>query len=209
MNSEGRLPSGYGARERRIGNVKKGRFLKTFEKRKTDFPTLIGFTRLPAFEIDLSPPAFSSGRICLSERTAGGFEVTERGRVSGIMEAVREKGVPFEAVYRLVTPEGRKTLSNMVALAHQDWLGEQSVGENKPVVSVEASDTITIPADATAEGLVAKAKKAFEKAGIPFTFFSGDALEIIRRDLELVKGKTLRVLTHRFQRDWKTAEART
>jgi hypothetical protein len=55
------------------------------------------------------------------EKGAGYFQ----GLVTGFMEIVREKNVPFEAVYRLVTPEGRKTLSNMVAFAHQDWLAEQ------------------------------------------------------------------------------------
>lgn len=77
------------------------------------------------------------------------------------------------------------------------------------VGSGEQTDmTITIPADATAEQLIADAKAAFEQAGIPFTYFNENAITLIERDLELVKSKTLEVLTHRFDRYWTTREGR-
>jgi hypothetical protein len=56
--------------------------------------------------------------------------------------------------------------------------------------------TITIPQDATAKALVAKAKKTFKEESIPFTVFSSNLLDLIRKDLELVRGKTFRVLTY-------------
>ena len=59
--------------------------------------------------------------ISLVEQGAGYF----MGTVTGLMDAVREKGVPFEAVYRLVTPTGRVTLGKMAEIAHADWLSEQ------------------------------------------------------------------------------------
>jgi hypothetical protein len=62
-------------------------------------------------------------RVSEIESGAGYFA----GLVSGLMELTREKSVPFEAIYRLVTPQGRKTLKKMVDLAHEDWLKGQSV----------------------------------------------------------------------------------
>jgi len=76
------------------------------------------------------------------------------------------------------------------------------------VTADEASDTISIPADATAEGLIADAKAEFEKAGIPFTYFDKDLLQLIRQDQDLVRGKILKVITHNFGRDWETSEGR-
>lgn len=49
------------------------------------------------------------------------------GLIPALMEIARELGVPFEAVYRLVTAEGRATLVKMVQVAHQDWLASQPV----------------------------------------------------------------------------------
>ena len=47
------------------------------------------------------------------------------GLVTEMMAVVREQAIPFEAIYRLVRPSGRKTLAAMVLLAHTDWLAEQ------------------------------------------------------------------------------------
>lgn len=76
------------------------------------------------------------------------------------------------------------------------------------IVPVGSESNITIPTDATAEGLIEKAKVAFERAGIPFTRFNKNSLEIIQRDLELVRGQTLQVLKHTFGRYWTTREGR-
>lgn len=75
------------------------------------------------------------------------------------------------------------------------------------------SNTITIPADATAEGLIAEAKAEFEKAGIPLTEsecvgLDENWLQLVRQDLELVRGKTLKFLVHDFGRDWEPSEGR-
>jgi len=55
------------------------------------------------------------------ERGAGFFQ----GFVAAMMGVVREKGVPFVAIYRLATDNGRPTLVRIVDLAHADWLDEQ------------------------------------------------------------------------------------
>lgn len=47
------------------------------------------------------------------------------GLATGLMDVVRGKNIPFEAIYRLVTPSGRATLEHMVETAHADWLAEQ------------------------------------------------------------------------------------
>lgn len=62
--------------------------------------------------------------------------------------------------------------------------------------------TIAISENATAEDIIAEAKAAFVEASIPFTYFASRARSIIERDLELVKGKTLQVLTHNFGLAW-------
>ncbi len=55
------------------------------------------------------------------ERGAGFF----MGLATGLMDVVREREVPFEAIYRLVTPAGRKTVEKMVEVALGDWQEEQ------------------------------------------------------------------------------------
>lgn len=62
------------------------------------------------------------------ERGAGYFQ----GLVTGIMDIAREKGVPFEAVYRLATAGGRTTLGRIVDLAYADWQAEQPKEEPMP-----------------------------------------------------------------------------
>ncbi|MFH1078588.1 MAG: hypothetical protein V1745_04920 [Patescibacteria group bacterium] len=47
------------------------------------------------------------------------------GVVNATMDVVREKGVPFAAIYRLATAGGRTTLGRIVDLAHADWQAEQ------------------------------------------------------------------------------------
>jgi len=69
-------------------------------------------------------------RLSEIERGAGYF----MGVVTNLMDVVREKMVPFDAIYRLATPEGRTTIQNMVKLAHTDWLKEQPV---KPLAKNE------------------------------------------------------------------------
>ncbi|MEK7384088.1 MAG: hypothetical protein AAB262_12495 [Elusimicrobiota bacterium] len=64
------------------------------------------------------------------ERGVGYF----MGLATGLMDAVRERHIPFEAVYRLVTPVGRKTVESMVELAYADWQAEQP----KPVEQPES-----------------------------------------------------------------------
>lgn len=69
-------------------------------------------------------------------------------------------------------------------------------------------ETVTVPADATAEGLIAQAKAAFKKANIPFTSFDDDLIQLVRQDLELVRGKTCQVKARNFGHDWGIAECR-
>jgi hypothetical protein len=47
------------------------------------------------------------------------------GFANAMMEVVREKAVPFAAIYRLATADGRTTLGKIVDLAHADWQAEQ------------------------------------------------------------------------------------
>jgi hypothetical protein len=54
--------------------------------------------------------------------TGAGFFM---GFVNATMDMVREKAVPFAAIYRLATAGGRKTLSSMIDLAYADWQAEQ------------------------------------------------------------------------------------
>lgn len=63
----------------------------------------------------------SKRKISEIEAGAGFFQ----GFISNLMDLVRERGVPFVAVYRLALPSGRATLGKIVDLAHQDWLDEQ------------------------------------------------------------------------------------
>lgn len=43
-----------------------------------------------------------------------------------LVEAVREKGMPFSIIYRLATPSGRSLLTKIVDLAYAEWQAEQS-----------------------------------------------------------------------------------
>ncbi len=52
------------------------------------------------------------------------------------MDVTRERGVAFEAIYRLAKPAGRATLGKIVAIAHEDWRAEQ------PVVSASVEDSL-------------------------------------------------------------------
>jgi hypothetical protein len=45
--------------------------------------------------------------------------------VNAMMDVVREKAIPFAAVYRLATAGGRKTLGSIIDLAYADWQAEQ------------------------------------------------------------------------------------
>jgi len=54
--------------------------------------------------------------------TGAGFFM---GFVNATMDVVREKAVPFAAIYRLVTAGGRTTLVKIVDLAYADWQAEQ------------------------------------------------------------------------------------
>lgn len=40
---------------------------------------------------------------------------------NALMDTVREKAVPFAAIYRLATAGGRSTLGKIVDLAYADW----------------------------------------------------------------------------------------
>lgn len=78
----------------------------------------------------------------------------------------------------------------VVRALRREFLGEISV----------SADAITILSDAATERLIADVKSVFEQEGIPFIYFDDDTISIIRHDLELVKNKTLGVLTHCFGR---------
>ncbi|MCR4256230.1 MAG: hypothetical protein NUW08_00830 [Candidatus Uhrbacteria bacterium] len=55
------------------------------------------------------------------ERGVGYF----MGVITNLMDIVREQEIPFEAIYRLATPAGRKTLESMAHIAWADWQAEQ------------------------------------------------------------------------------------
>ncbi len=59
----------------------------------------------------------------LSEMEKGGGYFL--GLTSNLMDVVRNKAVPFVAIYRLATEGGRTTLDKIVDLAYADWLAEQ------------------------------------------------------------------------------------
>jgi hypothetical protein len=61
------------------------------------------------------------GKISEMERGAGFFQ----GFVTAFMDAAREKGVPFEAIHRLGSDEGKKTVAGLVEIAYEDWKDEQ------------------------------------------------------------------------------------
>jgi len=123
----------------------------------------------------------------------------EMGKLFPALGQLNAAGVTDEMWERIGRKDGE------YARAVYEALMAKMNGDAKPSVDPE---TITIPANATAEQLIADAKAAFEQAGIPFTNFDDDMISIIRRDLELVKGRTLEVLTHCFDRYWKTQEGR-
>lgn len=54
--------------------------------------------------------------------TGAGFFM---GFVNAMMNVVREKAIPFAAIYRLATTGGRRTLDSMIDLAYADWQAEQ------------------------------------------------------------------------------------
>ena len=72
------------------------------------------------------------------ESGAGLFQ----GLVTGIMDIVREMEWPFEAVYRLAKPEGRKTLKAMVELANADY--QASIAPPAPVEPPVPEPTIEV-----------------------------------------------------------------
>ena len=61
--------------------------------------------------------------------TGAGFFM---GFVNATMNVVREKAIPFAAVYRLATAGGRKTLGSMIDLAYADWQAEQPKPVEQP-----------------------------------------------------------------------------
>jgi len=85
-------------------------------------------------------------RVSEIESGAGYFQ----GLITGLMEVVREKTIPFGAIYRLVTPEGRKTLQKMVDLSHADWLEEQPKGvESRKWREVDGVIYFSVTSDGT------------------------------------------------------------
>jgi len=121
-------------------------------------------------------------------------------KMTPFIDALSRAGVTYEAG-DAVQADKTGRLAQVMA----DALMAEMNGRAEPLSTAE---TIAIPADATAEQLIADAKAAFNEAGIPFTYFNDDVISVIRRDLELVKGKKLRVLTHSFGRYWTTQEGR-
>ena len=104
-------------------------------------------------------------RLSEIERGAGYF----MGVVTNLMDVVREKMVPFEAIYRLATPEGRTTIQKMVELAHTDWLKEQPV---KPLAKNEYFVPVTyapLPSYAELEKEFGKGNVSYIFDGRPFT----------------------------------------
>lgn len=67
---------------------------------------------------------------------------------------------------------------------------------------------ILVPVDATTEGIIANTKLAFEQAGLTIINFDKGLGEIVGRDLECVRGKTLDVLMNDFDHGWKSQESR-
>ncbi|GEM_PF-2923046 len=53
--------------------------------------------------------------------------------IKNLMDISRELGVPFEAIHRLATPAGQKTLERMMGIAHQDWFDEAQNESAKPL----------------------------------------------------------------------------
>ena len=107
-------------------------------------------------------------RVSDIERGAGYFQ----GFATNLMDVVREKGVPFEAIYRLATQENRATIEKMVEMAHEDWLAEQP----KPALQIatpyrggipsgESRDFITVP-DLPAPELIELVKKKHNLTGL-------------------------------------------
>lgn len=129
------------------------------------------------------------------ETGAGFFQ----GLVTGLMDVTRELNVPFEALYRLATPAGRKTLSKIVSVAYEDWLTEQPVGVSS------APETVTVPDLPVAE-LIALAEQSFKDAGIPLTYLNPDysGWDFLLNE----RGKTFRVFTNTFTKDWEADDAR-
>lgn len=113
-----------------------------------------------------------------------------------LLQAVQRRNGTRDHTKRILTEEGVQDTIAGILVSDELQQNEATFG------------AFSIPENATAKGLVAKAKMAFKKAGIPFTRFNDDTLEIIERDLELVRGKALRVFTHEFGRHWETCEGR-
>ena len=97
------------------------------------------------------------------------------GFANAIMDVVREKSYPFEAIYRLVTPGGRTTLAKMVDLAHTDWQAEQSISANpKPETKVEGNelgkDEYLVPVAYSALPSFAELEQEFGKGNVSDLF---------------------------------------
>ncbi|MDO8584056.1 MAG: hypothetical protein Q7R83_02650 [bacterium] len=71
------------------------------------------------------------------ERGAGYF----LGFITALMNVVRQKSIPFEAIYRLGTEGGYGTVGKIVDLAYADWQAEQP----KPIVMKPSS--VELPKD--------------------------------------------------------------
>jgi hypothetical protein len=59
----------------------------------------------------------------------GGFFL---GLLNSLMDAAREKSVPFAAIHRLATDGGKGTIGKIVDLAYADWQDEQPRSNNRP-----------------------------------------------------------------------------
>ncbi|MEK7665469.1 MAG: hypothetical protein AAB337_01160 [Patescibacteria group bacterium] len=86
--------------------------------------------------------------VSLMESGAGLFQ----GFVTGIMDIVREANGPFEAIYRLAKPEGRKTLEKMVGVAIEDYQASVTpakVESPKPTIPEPTIEALDVKVDKT------------------------------------------------------------
>ncbi len=96
------------------------------------------------------------------ERGAGFFE----GFVTNLMAVVREQNVPFEALYRLVKPEGRETLKEMVYVAQKAFQPLSAVPQAQQDYFTQVLDA-DVPESHKAT--VAKYRKLASEHGVPTT----------------------------------------